>query len=129
MKNCLGGDKMDDQLYSLKSDFYVTLETNDNNLFLSVSVDAVISSLLGKYGLKNYYVTEHREFRSGKKKKGLRVTIIHPHQGGEESLRNVTQLCEVVARDFQTTFRLSSVVLVHSEIAGKLTTEEELPDA
>ena len=120
---------MDDQLYSMRTDFYINLETKDNNnIFLSDALKDV-EYLLGKYGLKNYYITEYREFRSGTKKKGLRVSLIHPHQEDGESVENTTNLCDVVARDFRSNFRLPSVLLIHSEVAGRLIVGEELPDA
>jgi len=127
---------MDDTLYAMKTDFYISLdlEEKSQNSFDGSALHILflrdVIEILTREKVKHFFLTDYSEFAMGEKRKGVKVTIMHPYDDdADEPNFEATLQCDRVAQKFRSNFHLGNVLVIHSEVAGKLVTGKEIPDA
>ena len=115
---------MNENLFSLKTEFYIGLVSKSGERIWSTDATKDIKFIFAKHNINSFSMTAILGFYNGEQEEALIVTVLSVDDGDDDFPIKQVALFDKVAENFRTNFRQNSVLVSHSEIAGKLIEEQ-----
>ena len=114
---------MSEKLFSLQTDFYIGLVNKTNNAIPRGAAIKDLVFIFGKHGFDSFTVTDTTGFWKGEEEPALKVTLVQSHEGApptSEEQMNLAETADKLGENLRMNFYQESVLVVHSEVAGRL---------